>query len=485
MNNKSIKINAVLNGIRTILNLLFPLITFPYISRVLSIDEIGKYNFSLSVISYFMLIAALGIDKYAVREGTKYRDNKNEMSEFASRIFTVNMASTTLSYLLLLAYMIFSIKAHSYRICIMIFALQILFTTIGTEWLYTIYEEYRYITIRSIIFKVISIALLFVFVQKEGDYLGYACITVFATVGSNILNFINSKKYCNIRIKFGFDWKNYLKPILIIFAANVAVQIYVNSDITILGYLRDDYTVGIYSISAKIYLIVKNVLVALLTVTIPRLALYVGKGLMLEYKSLLKKITNTIVLLGLPIVIGLILLSKNAILIIAGEKYIDSQSSLVILSLAILFSLFSTIFNQCVLLPFKREKVFLRSSVISAILNIVLNLFIIPQFGADGAAMTTLVSELCMSIMNYYGCKDLLVDFLFDKSFAMNGFSSMIGCIGVLLWVLFIKSRMESLLFETIFSISGAAFIYFAIQIALKNEIVADMLHSLKEKKDY
>lgn len=237
MNNKSIKINAVLNGIRTILNLLFPLITFPYISRVLSIDEIGKYNFSLSVISYFMLIAALGIDKYAVREGTKYRDNKNEMSKFASRIFTVNMASTTLSYLLLLAYMIFSIKAHSYRICIMIFALQILFTTIGTEWLYTIYEEYRYITIRSIIFKVISIALLFVFVQKEGDYLGYACITVFATVGSNILNFINSKKYCNIRIKFGFDWKNYLKPILIIFAANVAVQIYVNSDITILGYL--------------------------------------------------------------------------------------------------------------------------------------------------------------------------------------------------------------------------------------------------------
>lgn len=123
--------------------------------------------------------------------------------------------------------------------------------------------------------------------------------------------------------------------------------------------------------------------------------------------------------------------------------------------------------------------------MISAILNIVLNLFIIPQFGADGAAMTTLVSELCMSIMNYYGCKDLLVDFLFDKSFAMNGFSSMIGCIGVLLWVLFIKSRMESLLFETIFSISGAAFIYFAIQIALKNEIVADMLHSLKEKKDY
>ena len=186
-------------------------------------------------------------------------------------------------------------------------------------------------------------------------------------------------------------------------------------------------------------------------------------------------------LLGLPIVIGLILLSKNAILIIAGEKYISSQLSLIILCLSILFSLFSTIFNQCVLLPFKREKVFLKSSVISAILNIVLNFFIIPRFGASGAAMTTLISELCMSVMNYSGCKDLLADFLFDKSFLMNWFGSMIGCIGVALWVVFIKKSIDSLLLETVFSICGAVFIYFTMLIVLKNEIVSNVLFSLKK----
>ena len=482
MKSKSVKVNAVLNGLRTVLNLLFPLVTFPYISRVLSIEEIGKYNFSMSIVSYFMLIAALGIDKYAVREGTKYRDNKVEMSDFASEVFSVNILATVLSYLLLLAYIWLSSKAYDYRFCIIIFSFQIFFTTIGTEWLYTIYEEYEYITVRSILFKLISIALLFVFVRNEGDYLKYACITVFSSVGSNILNFINSKKYCTIRIRFKANWKKILTPVLVIFASNVAVQIYVNSDITILGYLKDDYSVGIYSIAAKIYLIVKNVLVAILTVTIPRLSLYVGKGLTAEYRQLLKKITNTIVVLGLPTMVGLILLSRNAILIISSEKYIGSQKSLIILCLAIIFSLFSTIFNQCVLLPYKREKVFLRSSVISASVNIILNLCIVPFLGAAGAAITTLLSEALMAIMNCYGAKDIITGYLFDKSFLFNAITAGVGCIGIVFWVIFIKAIVFSILLQTFFAVCGAVVAYFSLLILCKNEMAIKLLISIKEK---
>lgn len=208
MKNKSIKLNAVLNGFRTILNLIFPLITFPYVSRVLSVNEVGQYNFSQSIITYFMLIAALGIDKFAVREGTKYRDNREKFNKFASEVFSINIVSTVISYLLLFIYLTFSGKTSSYATCILIFSLQIFFTTIGTEWLYSIFEEYAYITVRSIAFKILSVILLFVFVRNEGDYLAYAGITVFASVGSNILNFINARKYCKIRLTFGFDWKN-------------------------------------------------------------------------------------------------------------------------------------------------------------------------------------------------------------------------------------------------------------------------------------
>lgn len=482
MKKKSIKLNAVLNGLRTILNLVFPLITFPYVSRVLSVNEVGKYNFSQSIISYFLLIAALGIDKYAVREGTKYRDDNKKISKFSSEVFSVNILSTIISYLLLFLYLFLSSKSLSYRACILIFSLQIVFTTLGTEWLYTIFEEYTYITIRSIVFKILSIILLFVFVRNEGDYLAYAGITVFASVGSNILNFINARKYCKIRLTFKFDCKKLLNPILVIFASNIAVQIYVNSDITMLGYLGDDYAVGIYSVSTKIYTIVKNVLGAVLMVTISRFALYVGKNLKLEYESLLKKVTNTLILLGVPVVVGLILLSEDAILIIASKKYIDAKISLIILSITILFSIFSTLFNQCVLLPYKREKVFLKSSIISALLNIGLNFVLIPVIGEIGAAITTLLSEATMAGMNYRGCKDLVRNCIFDDSFVKNLTTVMIGLIGIIAACLLSMKLIAGLYIQTMVAIVASVFVYFSIMLILRNEIVLENVNAIRSK---
>ena len=329
---KSLRFNAVINGFRTILNLIFPLITFPYISRVLSVNEIGKYNFSDSVVSYFLLIAALGINQYAVREGTRFRKSYTDISQFASEIFSVNLISTLVSYIMLAILLFCSNKLHNYLLCILILSTQIFFVTIGTEWLYSIFEEYTYITIRSIIFKIISIVLLFMFVREQGDYIKYALITVVASVGSNILNYVHARKYCKIQFTLKFNWKNVLKPVLIIFASNVAIQIYVNSDITMLGYLGNDRSVGIYSISTKIYSIIKNVLTAVLTVTIPRFSLYAGKEEEEKYNGLLQKVINTLNLIIFPAMAGLIMLSKNIIVIIAGENYLDSQNSLCILS---------------------------------------------------------------------------------------------------------------------------------------------------------
>lgn len=481
MNNKSLKLNAALNGFRTILNLIFPLITFPYVSRVLSVDEVGKYNFSQSIITYFLLIAALGIDKYAVREGTKYRDNREELGRFASEVFSINLISTIVSYLFLFLYLLYSSKIQAYKTCILIFSLQIIFATLGTEWIYTIFEEYTYITIRSIAFKILSIILLFVFVRSEGDYLAYAAITVFASVGSNILNFINAKKYCKIRLTIRFNLGRVITPILIIFASNIAVQIYVNSDITMLGYLKNDYVVGIYSVSTKIYSIVKNVLSAVLMVTIPRFALYVGKNQKDDYFSLLKKVTNTLIVLGVPIVVGLILLSKEAILIIAGEKYIDSQISLTILSLTILFSIFSTLFNQCVLLPYKREVVFLNSSIGSALLNICLNFVLIPYIGEIGAALTTFLSEASMTIMNYRGCRDLVKETIFNSSLFRNLYMVVFGSIGIMVVCLLSVKFISGLYSHTVVAIVGSIFVYFLILLVLRNEIVLEIVSAIKK----
>ncbi len=180
MKKKSLELNAFLNSLRSILNLLFPLITFPYVSRVLSVDGMGIYNFSNTYVNYFLLIAGLGIATYAVREGAKYRNNTEEISKFASQVFTINIYSTVVAYVLLLGSLLVFKNLNNYISCTLIFGLQIIFTTIGTEWIYTIYEDYSYITIRSIVFKIFSIILLFILVRKPEDYLWYAAITVFS-----------------------------------------------------------------------------------------------------------------------------------------------------------------------------------------------------------------------------------------------------------------------------------------------------------------
>ena len=216
MKRKSLKVNAALNGIKSILSLLFPLITFPYVSRVLGANGIGIYNFSNSIVNYFILIAGLGVNTYAVREGAKYRDNFNKISKFSSEVFSINLVSTLIAYILLLLSLIVFSNLRNYFVCIAIFSLQIFFTTIGTEWIYTIFEDYAYITLRSIAFNIISVLLLFLFVRSKNDYLQYAAITVFAAVGSNVFNYIHAKKMVSIKFSWHLNLKCYLKPILII-----------------------------------------------------------------------------------------------------------------------------------------------------------------------------------------------------------------------------------------------------------------------------
>lgn len=480
MKHKSLALNAFLNGVRSVLNILFPLITFPYVSRKLTVDGIGIYNFSNSVVSYFLLIAALGVGTYAVREGAKYRSDKRKISQFSSEVFTINIFSTIVAYLLLFLCLILVPKLHNYLLCILIFSLQIIFTTIGTEWIYQIYEDYIYITLRSIVFQILSIILLFVFVRGPQDYLIYAAITVFSAVGSNILNFIHARQYCNIHVVFHFNWKKHMTPILILFAAGVANMIYVNSDVTLLGLMKNNYIVGIYSISSKVYSLIKTLISALLIVTIPRLALLFGSNRIKQYKNILSKLTNILVMLTLPVSTGLFMLAKEVILIISGPNYLRSINSLKILCFAYIFSILAWILSDCVLIPAKRENRVLISMTSSAILNIAFNIALIPFWNENAAAISTVLAEMCMFIINYHYAKDLVSDVFKSKELVKNFLDSIIGCIGIVFICLLCDYGFKSLIFKTIFSVSLSVIIYGAILVLLGNRNIYSILDRAK-----
>lgn len=481
MKKKSLGVNAFLNGFRNVLNLLFPLITFPYVSRILQASGTGKYNFANSIVSYFLLIAALGITNYAVREGAKLRDDRQKISEFASQVFTINMISTLISYVLLFLSLIIFNKLQSYTAAILIFGLQIFFTTIGVEWIYTIFEDYAYITIRSIIFKIISMILLFIFVRQRSDYLNYVAITVFSTVGSNILNYFHAKSFCDIRITFKIDWKQHLKPILVIFATGIATQIYVNSDITILGILKNDYLVGIYSVSSKIYAIVKSLVQAIVVVAVPRLSMLLGKRETRQFRFLLSKVTNSLAMFTFPVTVGLYMLAPQVIDIISGKGYLRGVSSLRLLCPALLISVFSWVLAYCVLLPAKRENKFFISAVVSAILNISLNFVLIPLMAENGAAITTTIAELVMLIMIIFYCRDILRG-VYNLEFLRDIVSYFFGSVAIIGTCLISNGVSQSVFVQVTVSVVLSAIAYGLVLVVCGNSMIYSFINDFKKK---
>ena len=477
---KSISKNAILNGIRQALNFLFPLITFPYISRTLSVESAGIYNFSNTYVNYFVLFAGLGISTYSIREGAKYRDDKKQFSMFSCQVFTINIVSTMIAYTALFVSLLMFENLDKYRLCITLFSIQIIFTTLGTEWVYTIYEDFSYITLRSIAFKIISIAFLFIFVRSKDDFLAYAGVTVFATVGSNLLNFIHARSIVNIRLTRHCDVKKHLKPILIIFLSSIAITIYVSSDTTILGLLKNDYAVGIYGVSSKIYMIIVQLLAAVVVVTVPRLSMLFGKRMMEEYYKVLGSVINILIVLAFPVGTGLIMLAKKAVLIIAGSKYLESTLPLKMLSIAMLFSIFNTVVCNCVLLPAKRENKVFAVNIICALLNITGNLILIPRWSYNAAAFTTVISEGLGFAIDTILARGYLKNIIKPFCIIKNILQVLMGCAAIIIICYICNQCISSTLVTTFVSIVCSLIAYVLVLLMMKNTSIKYIMKTLR-----
>lgn len=187
----SVKVNAFLNVIRIAMSVLFPLITFPYASQVLGVSNLGKVQFATSVVSYFALIAALGVQTYGTREASKVREDQEKFNHLCSEIFTVNIISTVIAYVLLIILVLLPTKIQGYKVLIFIQSIVLILTALGVDWVYASKEDFYYITVKSIIAQVISIILLFLFVRHKNDYYVYSLTTVVAASGMYIYTFLH------------------------------------------------------------------------------------------------------------------------------------------------------------------------------------------------------------------------------------------------------------------------------------------------------
>ena len=475
---RSVKVNMVLNGIKGVLSVLFPLITFPYVSRVLSVNNIGRYNYSASIISYFLLLSGLGIEKYAIREGAALRENKSELNRFANEMFTTNMLSTVISYALLIVVMFAFPGMKAYWTLLVILSFQVILKTIGIDWIYSIYEDYLYITVRGIAFQILSLVMLFCFVHTAEDLNIYALITVLANAGSSILNYIHARKYVNLRLTKKVDWKRHMRPIMIMFAMSLTVTIYVSSDITVLGILCGDERVGIYSVSTKIYSVVKSLLSTILVVSIPRLSAQFGTGRLEEFRQTAKDIYSTLITAVLPAITGIIILSKPIVLLISGPEYAEASSSLAILGAALFMCMAAWFWGQCILVPMKKESEVFKVTVVSAVLNLVLNLVLIPKWQENAAAFTTLLAEGCTLLWSVICGKKMSGVSGELKTYIKVG----AGCVGIVLVNEITKRLFTDNALYVVSTIALSVAVYAVVEIALKNEAVYSFLNGIKNK---
>lgn len=405
---KSVKFNFLMNLILTGSNFLFPLLTFPYVSRILEPEGTGKVAFATSFITYFIMLSSFGVASYGVRAIAQVRDNKDELSKVTQEILFINLIMMSIAYVIFFISLAFSDKLGREKELLNITSLLIIFTILGIEWFYKGIEQYQYITIRTILFRFVALVATFVFVNSKSDYIIFALISMVAVVGSGILNMINVRKCIYFKWYSGYEFKKHLKPMFLLFLTSFAIAVYTNTDATMLGFLKTDSDVGYYNAAVRIKAILLSVVTSLGIVLLPRLSYYIQHNMMNEFNLALNKSMNFIMLIAFPAAVFFALFARETILILAGNAYMDAVLPLQIIMFTIIFIGITNILGIQILLPLKRDGALLISVLGGAIFNIGLNLFFIPKLGATGAAISTTIAELIVLILQCVFVKEYL-----------------------------------------------------------------------------
>lgn len=481
--NKSIKINAILNVIRSCLSVIFPLITYPYVMRVIGATGLGKVSYVSSIVGYFSLLAMLGVSSYAVREGANIKRKTKQFKQFVSEVFTINFIFTIFAYILLFIVVLSIKNLHNYEPLFVILGASIIFQTFSVDWVNTIFEDYLYITIRSIILYLLNACIMFLWIKSEEDYIKYAVLQVLPSGIICVLNWIYCRKYVKISLTRNPNFRKHLKPLVILFVNSLMVSIYVNFDTTMLGWLKGDYYVGLYTAAVKVYGVVKGILIAIYAVVIPRLALFYGEKKIDQFRNLYTKLWCYLSLLLIPMGIGLACLSKEIILIMGGKTYVNATPSLQVLAVALVFAIFGGLLTTCLNVTIGREKENLKATIISAVINGGLNFVFIPIWGHTGAALTTLISELFVLVYSIIKLPNITL-YLETNNVLRNLRQVIIGSTGIIIWAILIKQWTIEIIPRIILTVLGASLIYILALMILRNEYVIELIKKRKRNKD-
>ena len=477
---QSVKVNYILNLINTGTQMLFPLITFPYVCRVIEADGIGQINFFQSIISYISLFTCLGIPMYAIREIARDRSDVVQMNRTAMEILLLHSMLTLVGYAIV-AILCLTVPQIQVNIPLfLILSLTIFFTAIGCEWFYQGIEDFKYITIRGLIIKTVSVVLLFIFVKSKTDLLYYGCYTVFGVLGGNIFNFFRLRKYIHREniIFSELHIKRHIKPVLKVFSFSVVTSIYLQLNTVLLGFLKNALAVGYFAAATKVMQMLLTMSACLGSVMMPRASHLIAENKEDEFNRLIQKSYDFTLAIALPMTIGLIFCAPSLITALCGVKFEHSILPSQIIAPIILMVAISNVFGIQVLFPKGKINIVTLCCGIGAVADLILNLCLIPFFSYIGTSIAYLGAEVATTVSMYFIGRKYIPIIYFKKSHLTYA----LGCV-VMALALYGISLLQLPTLTSLW-VQGCCGVltYFIILCISKDEMLVQILSKIKKK---
>ncbi|MBN2615542.1 MAG: flippase [Bacteroidales bacterium] len=392
----SLKKNFIYNLLLLGSNLLFPVINFAYASRIVGPEGIGKIQFVITFATYFVLIAQLGIPAYGMREVAKAKNDQKRLDRIFSELLVINMIS---SLVLLIIYLAVIISVYWFRASLNYYLLAGLLVISGfsvLEWFYKGTENFRFLSLRSVVVKMLALIGLILFVRSPGDLMIYFLITMGSVLAVNILNLIGLKGRVTLYFR-GLRLKRHLNALLILFASSLTIGVYTLGDTLLLGFLTDNQAVGFYTAAKKLILITIPLITALGTVLIPKMAQSLDVMNQKELQMQVDRSFAFISLFGVPVSLGLLVFAPEIMPVFSGTQFEGAVLTLQVIGPTVFVVALGHLFGLQLLIPGGFERLYLKSTILGMIASLILNVVLISNFRDKGAAATLLITEILVT----------------------------------------------------------------------------------------
>lgn len=383
-------------------NYLINLVLFPYCTRMLGVERFGTINFAQNIVQYFIFFAMMGITHIGVREIAKQTNNEDRNKCYSS-LLGLNLLYTIIALLIYLPLIFIVNRFSELKELFLLGGLQILFNTFTIEWFFRGTEDFRYITIRNVILKILYVVLVFLFVRTPEDYILFYALTVVMTVFNAVINYTYAKK------KVHFSWREinirkYFKSSFSLGAYSILTSMYTTLNVIFLGFYWDDIQVGYYTTALKLYTIVLGFYSAFTSVMMPRMTSLLSYGDNDSFSALINKSIELLFTIAVPMVFILMMLSPEIIVFLAGSEYYPAVVMSRIVVPMLLVVGIAQIFSFQILLPKGFDKYTLYASIIGAIIGISANLIFTAKYAAVGTCITVVLTEVCVTLYYLFVC---------------------------------------------------------------------------------